>query len=99
MTTKILTDTALAGALNRQAHRGGKLTDSGFWYSDDARPACVTYALGHRDWTAAKVNDSRIMREHASAMGRKGGQAKSAAKTAAVRENAKLGWRPKKAEG
>jgi hypothetical protein len=33
---------------------------------------------------------------HAVALGRKGGQAKSAAKTAAVRENAKKGGRPRK---
>lgn len=33
---------------------------------------------------------------HAVALGRKGGQAKSAAKTAAVRANGKRGGRPKK---
>jgi hypothetical protein len=33
---------------------------------------------------------------HAVALGRKGGQARSAAKTRAVRENAKKGGRPRK---
>jgi hypothetical protein len=42
------------------------------------------------------MEDGMKKNPHAVALGRKGGQAKSAAKTRAVRENAKLGGRPPK---
>mgnify|MGYP007016065973 CR=1 FL=1 len=54
-----------------------------WWHREPDRDYCVP------------VGD---LREAAAALGRKGGRAKSARKTAAVRENGRKGGRPKKTE-
>jgi hypothetical protein len=46
--------------------------------------------------SGAQTDEERLLSIAAAILGRKAGQAKSAKKTAAVRENGKKGGRPKK---
>jgi len=51
---------------------------------------------GRLEFEFSELGEGKIIRNAAAALGRKGGSVKSERKTKAVRENAKLGGRPKK---
>ena len=64
-------------------------------YDGAAKILCDFYCNTQALWYCQPVNKMNKMNKAAQALGRLGGLAKSAAKTRAVRENAKLGGWPK----
>lgn len=83
----------LADGLNDVVTRLESATSMGDWYRITQEAVA---AVGPRVVESSANAAEMELNKMASALGRKGGQAKSERKTAAVRENGKKGGRPKK---